>query len=69
MGMAEEVGHDCDNGSDDLDRDVPARANDLGGKKVSREPFELGFGQTYPENHAQWKDDSKGKHHQEDMDP
>jgi hypothetical protein len=64
--MAEEVGQDSDDRADGLERDVPARADDLD---------LLGFvgvswvGGTYTEDHACWEDDAKGQSHEDHVCP
>lgn len=49
VGVTEEVGHDGDDGSDDLNGDVPARADDLYSDQSEWESRSTEFGYIHPE--------------------
>lgn len=80
MGVTEEIGDDGDTGRDNLKRNVPPRAHDLYRIRKKRQSPALPQTihptvstllrkETYPENHAQRKQDAKGKSHQNHMNP
>lgn len=76
--MAEEIGDDGDARTDDLDGDVPARADDLAIASWVRVDFygffffpppSLFLSGAYPKNHSKREHDAKRESHQQDMYP
>lgn len=69
VGVTEEVGDNSDARSEDLNRDVPARANDLSRILLVGFISSSDHGMTYSKHHTQREHNPKGKSHQQNMNP